>query len=213
MRRKASNNSWASATSSSSRIFIGSARHRAAPGAYRYAKRECVETARSARSPSRVAGVPRARAADDGLDRARVSDRYDWRLYVCVQHDLTNQNCSFLEGVDRGNHQYELINGWHVAQYAYLLAKLKSIREGEATLLDNSTVLFGSGLRDGNVHSPVNLPIVVAGRAGRRIDTGGHITYPPDTPLSNFYLAIILAFGVSADRFADIAGVALGVLV
>jgi hypothetical protein len=140
-------------------------------------------------------------------------------------NEVSNQNFSFLEGVDGGHHsishhqnrpdqlaQYQLINRWHVAQFAYLMTRLKSIREGEGTLLDNSMVLFGSGLRDGNVHSPVNLPILLGGRGGGRIATGQHIKYAPDTPLSNLYVAMLDAFGAPVERFADSSGAARGVL-
>ena len=147
---------------------------------------------------------------------------------VCTfmfNNEVSNQNFAFVEGVSGGHHsishhqhreeqlkQYQLINRWHVAQFAYLLGKLRDIKEGESTLLDNSMVLFGSGLRDGNVHSPVNLPIVLGGRGGGRIAGGQHIVYPPNSPLSNLYVAMLDAFGAPVDRFADSTGPARGVL-
>ena len=147
---------------------------------------------------------------------------------VCTfmfNNEVSNQNFSFVEGVTGGHHsishhqnreeqlkQYQLINQWHVAQYAYLLGKLKSIKEGDGTLLDNSMVLFGSGLRDGNTHNPVNLPIILGGRGGGRIATGQHIMYPEHTPLSNLYVSILDAFGAPVERFADSTGSARGVL-
>jgi hypothetical protein len=148
---------------------------------------------------------------------------------VCTfmfNNEVSNQDFSFVEGVSGGHHsishhqnrdeqlkQYELINRWHIAQYAYLLRKLKSIKEGDGTLLDHSMVLFGSGLRDGNVHSPVNLPIILGGRGGGRIATGQHIVYSEHSPLSNLYVAMLEAFGAPVERFADSTGPARGVLV
>jgi hypothetical protein len=79
-------------------------------------------------------------------------------------------------------------------------------------VLDNSIVLFGSGLRDGNSHNPHNLPILVAGRGGGRLATGQHLSYGPDTPLANLYLTLLDACGVAADRFADSTGRLAGVL-
>ena len=147
---------------------------------------------------------------------------------VCTfmfNNEVSNQDFSFVEGVTGGHHsishhqhrdeqlkQYQLINRWHVEQYAYLLRKLKSIREGHRTLLDNSMVLLGSGLRDGNAHSPVNLPIVLGGRGGGRIATGQHIVYSEHSPLSNLYVAMLEAFGAPVERFADSTGAAQGVL-
>ena len=62
--------------------------------------------------------------------------------------------------------QYKRINRWHVEQFAYLLGKMKAIREGEGTLLDYAMVMCGSSLSDGNRHDPNNLPILLGGRAG-----------------------------------------------
>ena len=48
------------------------------------------------------------------------------------------------------------------------ITNMKEIKEGDSTLLDNSQVMFGSGLRDGNKHSPYDLPILLAGKGGRQ---------------------------------------------
>jgi len=140
-------------------------------------------------------------------------------------NEVSNQNFSFLEGVKGGHHDashhqrqaeklrmYQLINRWHIDQYAYLLRRLSEIREGERSLLDNSMVLFGSGLRDGDRHDPHNLPLVLGGRAGGRIETGRHLSYTPDTPLSNLYVSMLDAFGTPVERFADSTGALRGVL-
>ena len=96
-------------------------------------------------------------------------------------NEVSNTNFSFLDGVKGGHHdtshhqkdpdklrQYQLINRWHIEQYAYLLRKLRNMKEGESTVLDNSMVLFGSGIRDGDAHNPHNVPLVLAGRGGGR---------------------------------------------
>ena len=132
---------------------------------------------------------------------------------------VSNQNFSFLPGVNAGHHdishhqkdadklrQYAIINRWHVEQYAYLLGKLRDMKEGESSVLHNSMILLGAGLRDGDRHDPHNLPIVIAGRAGGRLDTGQHVTYGPDSPLANLYVSMLGAFGTPVDRFADSTG-------
>jgi Protein of unknown function (DUF1552) len=129
---------------------------------------------------------------------------------------VSGRNFSFLDGVRGGHHDishhqndadklrmYQLINRWHIEQYAYLLHRLRGMQEGEGTVLDNSMILFGAGLRDGNAHSPHNLPLVVGGRGGGRLATGQHLAYEKDTPLSNLYLCLLDAFGTPLDRFAD----------
>lgn len=138
---------------------------------------------------------------------------------------VSGRNFSFLEGV-RGSHhelshhqkeeeklrQYQLINRWHVAQYAYLLEKLRNMKEADGTVLDNSMILFGSGLRDGNSHNPHNAPIVLGGRAGGRLAAGQHLVYGKDTPLANLYTCMLEAFGASDKPFADATGKLPGVL-
>lgn len=131
-------------------------------------------------------------------------------------NEVSGRNFSFLEGVSGGHHeishhenqaakleQYKRINRWHVAQYGYLLERLKSIREGDGTVLDNSMVMLGSGMRDGNAHSPYNLPLVMAGRAGGTLATGRHLAYDPKTPLCGLYVGMLRRMGVPVARFGD----------
>ena len=138
---------------------------------------------------------------------------------------VSNVSFRFLEGVTSGHHdtshhaknedklrQYQIINRWHVAQYAYLLRKLQSMKEGDSTVLDNSMILFGSALSDGDSHNPHKLPIVLGGRGGGRIDAGQHRMYTEDTPLANLYVSMLDAFGTPVERFADSTGPLPGVL-
>jgi hypothetical protein len=138
---------------------------------------------------------------------------------------VSGSNFSFLDGVKGGHHDishhqknaeklemYGLINRWHIEQYAYLLNKLRNMQEGEGTVLDNSMILFGAGLRDGDAHSPHNLPIVVGGRGGGRLASGQHLVYEKDTALSNLYLCLLDAFGTPIPQFADSTAPLTGVL-
>jgi hypothetical protein len=132
---------------------------------------------------------------------------------------VSGKNFSFLEGVSGGHHQishhenkedkleqYKRINAWHLQQYAYMLERMKSIKEGQSTLLDNSMVLFGAGMRDGNAHNPHNLPIVLAGRAGGTLATGRHLVYEKNTPLCNLYTSMLKRVGAPVENFADSTG-------
>jgi hypothetical protein len=129
---------------------------------------------------------------------------------------VSNEDFSFVNGVSGAHHsishhqndadklrQYQLINLWHVEQYAYLLRKLSEMKEGESSVLDNSMILFGAGLRDGNKHDPHNLPVVLAGKAGGRITAGQHLVANADTPMANLWLSMLDAFGTPVERFAD----------
>ena len=134
-------------------------------------------------------------------------------------NSVSSRNFSFLDGVRANFHslshhqndqrrmvQYELINTWHMEQLAYFLHKLRSIPEGDGNLLDNSMVLFLSGLRDGNRHSPYNLPVLLAGKGGGKLKTGQHLIYEKDSPLANLHLTLGNAMGLGLSEFADSTG-------
>jgi hypothetical protein len=98
------------------------------------------------------------------------------------------------------------INRFHISQYAYLLEKLKSIPEGEGTLLDNCAILYGSGIGDGDAHNHDDLPIVVGGRLGGTIASNRHLRYERGTPLTNLYLSLLDRVGVPCEEIGDSTG-------
>lgn len=95
------------------------------------------------------------------------------------------------------------INQFHSRQLAYLLGRLKSVKEGDGTLLDNTMLVYGSSISDGNRHNHDDLPIVLFGRGGGAVQSGRHIRYPQETPMSNLFLSMLHAFGAKAERFGD----------
>ncbi len=68
------------------------------------------------------------------------------------------------------------ITAFNIAQFAYMVKKMHSLKEGDGTLLDNCIMMWGSGLEDGNKHSRENLPFIVAGRGGGSLNTGRFLT-------------------------------------
>jgi len=131
-------------------------------------------------------------------------------------NSVSNRSFAFLDGV-KGNHhsishhmdkpenleEYARITTWHIEQYAYLLNRLKSIQEGDHTLLDNSMVMFTSDLRDGNRHAPRNLPILLGGRGGGKIKSGQNLAFTKETPLANLYLTMLHALDIEQRQFGD----------
>ncbi|MGV3483400.1 MAG: DUF1552 domain-containing protein [Planctomycetaceae bacterium] len=131
-------------------------------------------------------------------------------------NDVSGRNFSFIDGVKGGHHelshhenneekiaQYQKINHWHVEQFAKMIAKMKAIKEGESTLLDNSMIMFGSSFSDGNRHDPDNLPILLAGRGGGSIRPGRHLAAEGQVPLCNLYLSMLRRNGIELESFGD----------
>ena len=87
------------------------------------------------------------------------------------------------------------INKYHVTLLNYFLTKMDSIKEGDSTLLDNSMIMYGSGIGDGNRHNHHDLPITLFGSCGGEIETGRHLKFKKETPLTNLYLTMLDKMG------------------
>jgi len=98
------------------------------------------------------------------------------------------------------------IDTFHVQQVAYILEKMKSIQEPGGSMLDNSFVVFGCGISDGDAHNHDNLPTLLAGKGGGSFQTGRHIVYTDGTPLNNLYLAMLDRFGIPVETLGDSTG-------
>jgi hypothetical protein len=116
-------------------------------------------------------------------------------------HDLSHHggNRVKLEKIARIDH-------FHMQQFAYFLERLKSVPEGDGTLLDNCMIVYGSGISDGNRHNRENLPVLLAGRGGGTIETGRHLRYETETPMTNLYVSMLERIGIGIDRVGDSTG-------
>ncbi|MCC6491960.1 MAG: DUF1552 domain-containing protein [Pirellulales bacterium] len=177
---------------------------------------------------ARPKGIP-----DDYAEHARLMGDL---LAVAFQSDLTRVASWMLanEGSNRSYREIEVaeghhslshhqgdaekqaaiakINRYHVEQLAYFLERLDAIDEGGGTLLDNTMVVYGGGLGDGNAHNHDDLPVVLAGRGGGAIAGGRHLRYPKGTPLMNLYASMLHAAGVDADALGDSTGLLPGLV-
>jgi hypothetical protein len=97
------------------------------------------------------------------------------------------------------------INTYHIQQLAYFLEKLQATPDGDGSLLDRLTLLYGCGISDSNRHTHDNLPILVVGGAGS-IKGGRHLRVTPDTPLTNLQLTLLERVGVPLDTLGDSTG-------
>ena len=136
-----------------------------------------------------------------------------------VAHDGSNRAYPFI-GVSEGHHDLShhgndaakkqkiaQINRFHTTQFAYFLEKLKAVKEGEGTLLDNCMIVYGSAIADGNAHAHHDLPVLLAGQGGGDLTVGRHVRYPTETPMTNLFLAMLERMGAPLERFGDSTGV------
>jgi len=98
------------------------------------------------------------------------------------------------------------INTYHIQQFAGWIEKLKSIKEGDGTLLDNMMIVYGAGLSDGNRHLHEDLPTMIVGKGGGGIKTGRRIVYRRETPMCNLFLSMMDRMGVHMENFGDATG-------
>jgi len=115
-------------------------------------------------------------------------------------HPLTHHrgHPDFIEKVTK-------INCFHVQLFAYFVERLKATKDGDGTLLDHSTILYGGALSDGNQHSNHNLPLLVAGHAGGQ-KGGHHVAAKPMTPAANLFVNMLDRVGAGANAFGDSTG-------
>ena len=106
------------------------------------------------------------------------------------------------ESVESKRAMYAEVVRWHHTQVAYLLDRMKSIVEPNGgTLLDNSMILYGASLGDGNEHDANDLPTLLAGGGGGTITTGRYIENAEPTDLAGLHLSLLQRMGVEIDEF------------
>jgi len=96
------------------------------------------------------------------------------------------------------------ITAFNIAQFAYMVKKMHSLREGDGTLLDNCIMMWGSGLEDGNKHARENLPFIVAGKGGGSINTGRFLADTKGNQ-GDLLTTLLACAGIPLDRPIGIA--------
>jgi len=154
------------------------------------------------------------------MDRTRVAT-------MIMENDSTGRKFDFIKGVGgagmhsishHGNDgktlaEYQKINQWHVEQLAYVLEKMQGIDEGNGSLLDNTMLLFGSNMMDGNGHDGRQLPLILCGGRNCGIMPGRVLTYEDEKErrLTNLHLACAHRMGVGLTSFGDSVGPLKGI--
>ncbi len=98
------------------------------------------------------------------------------------------------------------INNYHVTLLAYFIDKLKSTPDGDGTLLDHSTILYGSSMSNPNEHNHFPLPLLLIGGASGHLQGGRHLKFPERTSISNMLVSILDKQGIHKDKVGDSTG-------
>jgi hypothetical protein len=151
-------------------------------------------------------------------------------MVLALQADLT-RICTFMFANDGSNRNYrnigvaeghhdlshhgrdaaklekiKQINTFHTTQLAYILEKMQATKDGDGTLLDNSMVVYGAGISDGDRHNHDDLPILLAGKGAGTIRSGRHVIYKNGTPMTNLFISMLERMGVRAETLGDSTG-------
>lgn len=113
-------------------------------------------------------------------------------------HHSTSHHAGVPEHIENG----AKIDSFHSTLFAKYLEMMRSIPDGDGTLLDHSLVLYGSGLGDGNTHDHNGIPLILAGGANGQLKGGRHVVFP-GLPFSNVHLNILEMTGIPVDRYLD----------
>ena len=98
------------------------------------------------------------------------------------------------------------IDAYNMSLFTRVLEKMRDTADGDGTLLDHSLLLYGAGMGDGDRHTPLELPVVLAGHAGGQLKTGRHIRYPENTPFMNLCVTLLAKVDVTVDKLGDSTG-------
>jgi hypothetical protein len=98
------------------------------------------------------------------------------------------------------------IDAYHVSLLGYLAEKMQATPDGDGTLLDQSLLMYGGGMGDGNLHRHSDLPCVLLGKLGGRVRSGRHIACPAGTPMTNLLLTLLDKVGAEVDAIGDSTG-------
>src|SRR5688500_7044344 len=102
--------------------------------------------------------------------------------------------------------QFAAINKYQVSLVPYFLEKLKSLKEGDSTLLDQTVIVYGSPMGNSNVHNHKRCPLFLAGHGGGILKGGLHLKAAEGTPMANVFLTLAHGLGLQLPSFGDSTG-------
>jgi hypothetical protein len=170
----------------------------------------------------RPAGIPETFEEHAKLmsDLMVIAFQTDMTRVITFMMAREGSNRSYREiGVPDGHHsvthhqndpdkiaKVQKIDEHHVKSLAYLVGRLQATPDGDGTLLDHTLLVYGSSIRDGNVHDHHDLPLVLIGGKSVGVQGGRHLIYKPETPMNNLLLTMLDKAGVPAETLGDSTG-------
>src|SRR5688572_20579482 len=110
-------------------------------------------------------------------------------------------------GREAGVLDFNMINRYHVSMLPYFLEKLKTTMEGDRNLLDQTLIIYGSPMADGNLHNHRRCPLLLFGGANGRLENNLHLKAPDGTPMANVFLTLLHRLGLDdLQTFGDSTG-------
>ena len=140
------------------------------------------------------------RVASFQIGREQSSQTYPWIGVPEEDHDI-----SHVTGPEKAVKRTKQ-NTFRAEQFARFLQKMATTPDGDGMLLDHALILYGAGMGDANVHSPHDLPLLVAGTGCGQLQGGRHLVYPFDTPMMNLGVSLLEKAGVAVDKVGDSTG-------
>lgn len=112
------------------------------------------------------------------------------RSYAHIGVNEPHHNVSHHKNTPESIERYSRINLYHMQKFAAFVEKLRTTPEGDSNLLDSALIYFGAGMSNGLAHDRHNVPALLVGKAGGRLQGNRHIKAKDDEPTSNLLLGI-----------------------
>ena len=142
-----------------------------------------------------------------------LAREYSEMVYTMLGHQDPYHPLTHHRGDPVRKRQAGEIDVYHARIYGEFLAKLAATRDADgSTLLDNSIMVYGAGMGDGDIHNQWNIPVALIGGGGGLVKGGRHIEYKLGTPLSNLHVTMLNTLGIPAETFGGELGLSSGAL-
>jgi hypothetical protein len=129
------------------------------------------------------------------------------KSYVNIGVPEGHHECSHHQNDPHKQSQLTKINTYHISLMKKFYDKMANTKEGDGTLLDHAALVYGAGQSDGDLHSPLDLPLTLMGRMGG-IKGNQYVDYDPKkrTPMMNLHMTLLHKAGVPIEKLGDGTG-------